>query len=353
MKLGELAAVRSGLVLSRKQARKGTPVKMRYPLLSFRAIHPNGYIDMEQLDGFDAAEQLSPEYLTQIGDVIIRLTSPYTAVLIDEASAGMVVSSNFVIIRVDRSRLLPGYLVWLVNTPKIRKAIYENTSSNMLGAINAMMSEGDVAIGAAGSLPGDMQRMWRPTGVDTYNMEYGYSTMGYEVAGALGVKLAIGDKHEVYSFCGDGSFNMLHGELITACQEHKKINICLFDNASFGCINNLQVGHGNVTLCTELRYRNKDGLFGNFMNIDYAKVAEAYGCKSYTVRTMEELVAAFEDAKKVKNVPVLFDIKVLPKTMTDGYSSWWRVGDTEVSERKENLAAYADLQAHLKEVRKY
>ena len=206
---------------------------------------------------------------------------------------------------------------------------------------------------AMNSLPGDMQRMWRPTGVDTYNMEYGYSTMGYEVAGALGVKLAIGDKHEVYSFCGDGSFNMLHGELITACQEHKKINICLFDNASFGCINNLQVGHGNVTLCTELRYRNKDGLFGNFMNIDYAKVAEAYGCKSYTVRTMEELVAAFEDAKKVKNIPVLFDIKVLPKTMTDGYSSWWRVGDTEVSERKENLAAYADLQAHLKEVRKY
>ena len=227
------------------------------------------------------------------------------------------------------------------------------TQTSALGAINAMMSEGDVAIGAAGSLPGDMQRMWRPTGVDTYNMEYGYSTMGYEVAGALGVKLAIGDKHEVYSFCGDGSFNMLHGELITACQEHKKINICLFDNASFGCINNLQVGHGNVTLCTELRYRNKDGLFGNFMNIDYAKVAEAYGCKSYTVRTMEELVAAFEDAKKVKNIPVLFDIKVLPKTMTDGYSSWWRVGDTEVSERKENLAAYADLQAHLKEVRKY
>ena len=227
------------------------------------------------------------------------------------------------------------------------------TQTSALGAINAMMSEGDVAIGAAGSLPGDMQRMWRPTGIDTYNMEYGYSTMGYEVAGALGVKLAIGDKHEVYSFCGDGSFNMLHGELITACQEHKKINICLFDNASFGCINNLQVGHGNVTLCTELRYRNKDGLFGNFMNIDYAKVAEAYGCKSYTVRTMEELVAAFEDAKKVKNIPVLFDIKVLPKTMTDGYSSWWRVGDTEVSERKENLAAYADLQAHLKEVRKY
>ena len=225
--------------------------------------------------------------------------------------------------------------------------------TTVLGAINHMMSEGDVAIGAAGSLPGDMQRMWRPTGIDTYNMEYGYSTMGYEVAGALGVKLAIGPDHEVYAFCGDGSFNMLHGELITAAQEHRKINICLFDNASFGCINNLQVGHGNVTLCTELRYRNKEGLFGDFMDIDYAKVAEAYGCKAYHVRTMEELVAAFEDAKKVKNRPVLFDIKVLPKTMTDGYGSWWRVGDTEVSERQENLDAYASHLEHVKDARKY
>ena len=222
-----------------------------------------------------------------------------------------------------------------------------------LGAINHWMSEGDVAIGAAGSLPGDMQRMWRPTGKDTYNMEYGYSTMGYEVAGALGVKLAIGPDREVYAFCGDGSFHMLHGELVTAMQEHKKINICLFDNASFGCINNLQVGHGNKTLCTELRFRNEEGLFGDFMDIDYAKVAEGYGCKGYTVRTMEELKAAFEDAKAIKDRPVLFDIKVLPKTMTDGYGSWWRVGDTEVSERPENIAAYQDHLAHEKTARKY
>ena len=222
-----------------------------------------------------------------------------------------------------------------------------------LGAINHWMSEGDVAIGAAGSLPGDMQRMWRPTGKDTYNMEYGYSTMGYEVAGALGVKLAIGPDREVYAFCGDGSFHMLHGELVTAMQEHKKINICLFDNASYGCINNLQVGHGNKTLCTELRFRNEEGLFGDFMDIDYAKVAEGYGCKGYTVRTMEELKAAFEDAKAIKDRPVLFDIKVLPKTMTDGYGSWWRVGDTEVSERPENIAAYQDHLAHEKTARKY
>ncbi|MCI9121547.1 MAG: 3D-(3,5/4)-trihydroxycyclohexane-1,2-dione acylhydrolase (decyclizing) [Oscillibacter sp.] len=224
--------------------------------------------------------------------------------------------------------------------------------TTVLGALNAWMADTDVAIGAAGSLPGDMQRMWRPRAQDTYNMEYGYSTMGYEVAGALGVKLAIGDQREVYAFCGDGSFNMLHSELITAVQEHKKINVCLFDNASFGCINNLQVGHGNVTLCTELRSRTQEGLSGSFLDIDYAKIAEAYGCKGYRVRTLEELQAAFADAKK-QTVPVLFDIKVLPKTMTDGYGAWWRVGDTEVSQRAENTAAYQDHLAHLKDARKY
>lgn len=223
-----------------------------------------------------------------------------------------------------------------------------------LGAINAMMEPGDVAIGAAGSLPGDMQRMFRPTGIDTYNMEYGYSTMGYEIAGALGVKLAIGDEHEVYSFCGDGSFNMLHSELITAVQEGKKIIVCLFDNASFGCINNLQVGHGNATLCTELRARGADGaLSGKFLDINYAQVAASYGCVAYQARTMGELKEALEQAKAVKGRPVLIDIKVLPKTMTDGYGAWWRVGDTEVSEFEGNRRAYADHLAHVKDARKY
>lgn len=227
------------------------------------------------------------------------------------------------------------------------------TQTEVLGALNFLMEPDDVAIGASGSLPGDMQRMWRARGVDTYNMEYGYSTMGYEIAGALGVKLAIGDNRQVYAFCGDGSFHMMHSEMVTACQEHKKINICLFDNASFGCINNLQVGQGNEVLCTELRYRSESGHQGDFMHIDYAKVVEGYGCKGYTVRTMKELLAAFEDAKTITDRPVLFDIKVLPKTMTDGYGSWWRVGTPEVSTRKENQKAYADHLAHIKDAKQY
>lgn len=135
MKLGNIAVVRSGVVLSRKQARESLGIK--YPLLNLRSINSGGYVDAEQLDVFDASECLSLDYLSQVGDVIVRLSAPYTAVLINEAMAGMVVSSNFVIIRVDRKELLPEYLFWLLNTPKVKRSIYENTSSNMLGAIKA------------------------------------------------------------------------------------------------------------------------------------------------------------------------------------------------------------------------
>ena len=227
------------------------------------------------------------------------------------------------------------------------------TQTRALGLINMLTEKNAVVIGSAGSLPGCMQRMWRPRAVDTYNMEYGYSCMGYEVSGALGIKFAEPDK-EVYSMVGDGSFVMLHSELLTAVQEHKKIHLCLFDNASFGCINNLQTGQGNETLCTELRYRSSDGkLRGKFLNVDYAAIARGYGARAWTIRTEEELKKAFAEAKKVKDVPVLFDIKVLPKSMTDGYGSWWRVGFAEVSDRKANRDACKDQLEHIKTARKY
>jgi len=227
------------------------------------------------------------------------------------------------------------------------------TQTSVLGAINFAIDPEDVAIGSAGSLPGDMQRMWCARGIDTYNMEYGYSCMGYEISGALGVKYAIGDR-DVYAMVGDGSFIMLHSELLTAVQEHKKINVCVFNNASFGCINNLQVGHGNDSLCTELRFRGEDGEHsGNFMPVDFAKIAEGYGCKAFRIHSIDEMKAAIAEAKKIEGVPVVYDIRVLPKSMTEGYGSWWRVGDTEVSENPRNLKAYEDHLAHVKDARKY
>ena len=133
LKLGDIASVRSGLVLSRKLSK--TPTQYRYQLINLRSINQAGYIETENVDLYDATEPLSSEYLTHTGDVVIRLTAPYTAVLIDDTTSGMVISSNLVVIRADASQILPEYLYWLLNTPKVKRQIYENTSSNMLGAI--------------------------------------------------------------------------------------------------------------------------------------------------------------------------------------------------------------------------
>lgn len=120
----------------------------------------------------------------------------------------------------------------------------ELPQTTALLTINETIPEDSVIICSAGSLPGDLQRLWHSNVPNTYHLEYGYSCMGYEVSGTLGLKLAHPDR-EVYSIVGDGSFLMLHSELITAIQYNKKINVLLFDNSGFGCINNLQMDHGN------------------------------------------------------------------------------------------------------------
>ena len=222
-----------------------------------------------------------------------------------------------------------------------------------LGIINEFMGDEDIALGSAGSLPGDMQRLFRPKGRGTYHMEYGFSNMGYEVNGALGAKLAKPEA-EVYTFCGDGSFLMGHSELYTAVQEGLKINVCLFDNLGWGCIENLQNNQGTDTFGTVFRARNpKTGMLdGAEISVDFAKIAEGYGAKGYSIHNSAELRAALEDAKK-RTEPVLFDIKVLPKTMTPGFESWWRVGVAEVSKSESVRAAYDDMQKNIKKTFDY
>ena len=222
-----------------------------------------------------------------------------------------------------------------------------------LGIINGFMGSNDIAVGSAGSLPGDMQRLFRPGKACTYHMEYGFSNMGYEINGAVGVKLAA-PENDVYALLGDGSYLMAHSELYTAVQEGIKINVCLFDNLGWGCIENLQNGQGTDTFGTVFRSRNVETgmLDGTPMVVDFAKNAESYGCKGYSIHTAEELSAALEDAKK-QVVPVLFDIKVLPKTMTPGFNSWWRVGVAEVSESEKVQEAYRDMKEHILNTRDY
>ena len=227
------------------------------------------------------------------------------------------------------------------------------TQTRVLGELDKLLADEDIVVGSSGSLPGDLQRVWRPKSPDSYHMEYAYSCMGYEISGALGVKIACPDR-EVYSLVGDGSYLMLHSELISSIQENKKINVILFDNMGFGCINNLQMSQGIGSFATEFRYRNPESghLDGSYINIDYAASAAGYGVKSYRVTTGEELRQAVEDAKKSK-VSTLIDVKVLPKTMTNGYDSWWRVGVAEVSEKEEIKQAYQEMKKEIGKARKY
>lgn len=222
----------------------------------------------------------------------------------------------------------------------------EFTQTAALVAANEAVEPNSIVIGSAGSLPGDLQRLWHSDVPNTYHLEYGYSCMGYEVAGALGAKLAHPDR-EVYAAVGDGSFLMLHTELVTALQYDKKINILLFDNSGYGCINNLQMDNGSGSYFCEFRTHDN-----KIMNIDYAKVAEAYGAKSYKANTVEELKAALEDAKK-QSVSTLIDMKVLPKTMSDGYDGWWNVGVAEVSESESVQKAYAARAEKLETAKMY
>lgn len=227
------------------------------------------------------------------------------------------------------------------------------TQTRVLGILDEILEKDAIVVGSSGSLPGDMQRVWRSKITDTYHMEYGYSCMGYEVNAALGVKIACPER-EVYSMVGDGSYMMLHSELPTSIQEGMKINILLFDNMSFGCINNLQMGNGMGSFGTEFRHRNPatGKLDGKLLQVDFAKNAESYGCKTYTVHNEEELKIAVEDAKK-QTVSTLIDIKVLPKTMTNGYESWWRVGAAEAAEKESVVQAANEVRRELEKARRY
>jgi len=226
------------------------------------------------------------------------------------------------------------------------------TQTAAISAVRDCIGEDDIIITAGGSLPSCLQRMWTTDMRCGYHAEYGYSCMGYEVAAALGVKLAA-PAHEVYAFVGDASFQMLHSEIMTAMQEKVKVNILVFDNCGFGCINNLQMNHGGGGLATEFRYRDEKGeIKGGLIPVDYAMVAKGYGLISYTAHTIQELKAALKDSRK-QPVSTLIDLKVLPKTMTDGYKSWWNVGVATTSSKPEVMEACKQVMEGRSKARQY
>ena len=224
--------------------------------------------------------------------------------------------------------------------------------TRVLMELNELLREDNI-VAASGSLPSDLERVWTARRPGAYHLEYGFSCMGYEVSGALGVKLA-DPEHEVYTFVGDGGFLMGHSDLLTSIQEGHKINVLLFNNSGHQCIHNLERSQGMGTFGTEFRFREQStgGLTGGYVPVNYAKLASAYGVKTWRVTTLTELHAAIE-ASKQSDVSTLIEIMVLPGTMTEGYENFWRVGTASVAEKESVRKAYEKLNDVVKNLRKY
>lgn len=225
----------------------------------------------------------------------------------------------------------------------------------VLGVLNQWVSENDVVIAAAGSLPGDLHRIWQSKTAKDYHLEYAYSCMGYEVAAGLGVRLAKGKSPgEVYVLVGDGSFIMMHSELLTCIQENKKITILLFDNHGYQCIKNLQEANGSQGFGNEFRARQDETnrLTGKYLPIDFMSYAAGLGAKTFYADTWETLSSSLKAAKDEKG-PVAIVLPVLPGTMSSGYQTWWRVGVAEISNSDKVTQAHQSMLEQLKKVRLY
>lgn len=227
--------------------------------------------------------------------------------------------------------------------------------TTVLGLLNKLVGTNDVIISAAGSLPGDLHRLWQSKQPKDYHIEYGFSCMGYEVAAGLGVRLAIGsDAGEVYVLVGDGSYLMLHSELLTAIQEHLKITIVLFDNHGYQCIKNLQMAHGSHGFGNEWRYRDQQSgrLDGNYLPINFYQYAEALGAKAFYADSYEHLSTAVEQAALEKTSSVIV-VPVAPDSMSHGYNSWWRIAVANVSNVKAVEQAYQQQCEQCEVVKEY
>lgn len=224
--------------------------------------------------------------------------------------------------------------------------------TRVLMELNNMLADDNI-VSASGSLPSDLERVWNVQRPGAYHLEYGFSCMGYEVSGALGVKLADPER-EVYAFVGDGGFLMGHSDLLTSVQEGHKINVLLFNNSGHQCIHNLERSQGMGTFGTEFRFREEQtgGLTGGYVPVDYAKLASAYGVRTWRVTALDELRQAIAESRK-SEVSTLIEIMVLPGTMTEGYENFWRVGTASVAEKESVRQAYEKLNSVVQTLRKY
>ena len=216
------------------------------------------------------------------------------------------------------------------------------TDMQVVGAVQRASGPDTVIMSAAGTMPGELHKLWKATSPMSYHMEYGFSCMGYEIAGAIGIKMAQPDR-DVVCMLGDGSYMMANSELATACMMGIKITLVITDNRGYGCINRLQMHTGGA----EFNNLLKDAYHVNPSNIDFRAHAGSMGATAVKVSTIAELEGALKDAKAAAG-PYVVVIDTDPYPSTPNGGTWWDVAVPEVSVRPEVQAARAKYDARPK-----
>jgi 3D-(3,5/4)-trihydroxycyclohexane-1,2-dione acylhydrolase (decyclizing) len=286
---------------------------------------------------FDAAKHAG---LRLVGDARATLEA------LSEALAGYQVSSEY---REENARANEE---WDREVGRLYSLGHEPlpAQSEVIGVVNSFSEAEDVVVCAAGSMPGDLHKLWRTRDPKGYHVEYGYSCMGYEIAGGLGVKMAAPER-EVYVMVGDGSYLMMSSEIITSIQEGYKLTVVLVDNSGFSSIGSLSRSVGSDGFGTHYRYR-KDGSIGldsegdpgDVLPVDLATNAESFGARVFRTKTVGELKGALAEAKGVDRT-VVVHIPVDRFAGVPDYDSFWDVPVAEVSEMEsviEAREAYAE-----------
>ena len=271
--------------------------------------------------------------LPLVGDALVTLEE------LSQALSGYMVDDDY------RERVHTYNRSWDAEVHRIYNLEHEPMLSQgeVIGMVNSLSAAGDTVLCAAGSLPGDLHKLWRTRDRKGYHLEYGYSTMGYEIAGGMGVKMADPER-EVWVMVGDGSFLMMHTEIVTMVQEGIKVNIIVLDNHGHASIGGLSKSVGSDGFGTKFRYRSDSGhLDGETLPIDFAKNCESLGAHVIRAKDREEFSRAMEEAKGMQGGPVCIVTEVDRRQRVPGYGSWWDVPVAEVSESesvKEARAAY-------------
>jgi 3D-(3,5/4)-trihydroxycyclohexane-1,2-dione acylhydrolase (decyclizing) len=225
--------------------------------------------------------------------------------------------------------------------------------TEILGALNEFMDDRDVVVQAAGSMPGDLQMLWRARDPKQYHVEYGYSCMGYEIAGGLGAKMG-GPDREVFVLVGDGSYLMMATEIVTAVSEGIKLNIVLVQNQGFGSIGSLSESLGSQRFGTRYRYRDPaSGLLdGDVLPVDLAANAASLGADVIRARTVKDLQAALAQSRASDRTTVTY-IETDPLAPVPSSESWWDVPVSQTSALDSTQQARAAYEAAKRDQRMY